>query len=95
MPDEMLKVIMPRQKGFLSNLTKTINRAEMSIENENNISEVALLRENVEFSFLKLQKTFEEDICLRAFATEIKKAQQLFNENNESTTRVIYDVKGL
>ena len=29
--DEMLKVLKQRQKGFLSNLTKTINRAEVSI----------------------------------------------------------------
>ena len=52
--DEMLKVLMQRRKGFLSNLT--INRAEMSIENETNISETALLRQNVEFSVFKLQK---------------------------------------
>ena len=39
--DEMLKVLKQRRKGFLSNLTKTINRAEMLIENEANISEIA------------------------------------------------------
>ena len=39
--DEILKVLKQRRKGFLSNLTKTINKAEMSIENEANISEIA------------------------------------------------------
>ena len=38
----MLKLLKQRQKGFLSNLTKTINRAEVSIEDETNISEIAL-----------------------------------------------------
>ena len=61
--DEMLKVLKQSRKGFLSNLTKTINRAEMSIENETNISEIALLRETVELSIFKLQKNLE-DICL-------------------------------
>ena len=86
--DEMLKVLKQRRKGFLSNLTKTINRAEMSIENETNISEIALLREKVEFSIFKLQKNLE-DICLHASGTEITKAQKLFNENNERANRVI------
>ena len=61
----MLKVLKQRRKGFLSNLTKTIKRAEMSIENKTNISEITLLRENVEFSIFKLQKNLE-DICLYA-----------------------------
>ena len=84
--DEMLKVLKQRQKGFLSNLTKllqlnkTINRAEMSIENETNTSEIASLRENVEFSIFKLQKILE-DIYLHASSAEITKAQQSFNEN--------------
>ena len=59
----MLKVLKQSRKGFLSNLTKTINRAEMLIENETNISEIALLRETVELSIFKLQKNLE-DICL-------------------------------
>ena len=86
--DEMLKVLKQRRKGFLSNLTKTINRAEMSIENGTNISEIALLRENVEFSIFKLQKNLE-DIYLHASGTEMMKAQQLFNEKNERVNRVI------
>ena len=86
--DEMLKVLKQRRKDFLSNLTKTINRAEMSIENETNISEIALLRENVEFPIFKIQKN-QKDICLHASGTEIMKAQQLFNENNERGNRVI------
>ena len=65
----MLKVLKQSRKGFLSNLTKTINRAEMSIENETNISEIALLRETVELSIFKLQKS----------GTEITKGQQHFN----------------
>ena len=85
--DEMLKVLKQRRKSFLSNLTKTINRAEMSIENEMNISEIALLRENVEFSIFKLQKNLE-DICLDASGAEIMKAKQFFNENNERANRV-------
>ena len=71
--DEMLKVLKQRRKGFLSNLTKTINREEMSIKNETNISEIALLRENVEFSIFKLQKNLE-NIYLDASGTEITKA---------------------
>ena len=86
--DEMLKVLKQRQKGFLSNLTKTINRVEMSIKNETNIGDIALLRENVEFSIFKLQKHLE-DICLHASGTEIMKAQQLFNVNYERANRVI------
>ena len=58
----MLKVLKQKRKGFLSNLTKTINRAKMSIENETKISEIALLRENVEFSIFNLQRILE-DIC--------------------------------
>ena len=58
----------------------------MSIEYETNISEIALLRENVEFPIFKLQKNLE-DICLHASSTEITKAQQLFNENNERRNR--------
>ena len=84
----MLKLLKQRQKGFLSNLTKTINRAEVSIENETNISEIALWRENAEFSIFKLQKNLE-DICLHQSGTEITKAQQLFNENNERENRVL------
>ena len=86
--DEMLKVLKQRQKGFPSNVTKTINRAEMSIENQTNISEIALLRENVEFSIFNLQTNLE-DIYLYAFAAEITKAQQLFNENNKRENRFI------
>ena len=41
--DKMLKILAQRRKGILSNLTKTVNRAEMSIENETNISEIVLL----------------------------------------------------
>ena len=86
--DEMLNVLKQRRKGFLSNLTKTINRAEMSIENKTNISEIALLRENVEFSIFKLQKNLD-DIYLHASGAKMTKAQQRFNENNESANRVI------
>ena len=60
----------------------------MSIENETNVSEIALLREDAEFSIFKLQK-YLGDICLDASGTEITKAQQLFNENNERANRVI------
>ena len=60
----------------------------MSIENGTNVSEIALLRENVEFSIFKLQKNLE-DICLHASGADIMKAQQLFNENNERANRVI------
>ena len=84
----MLKLLKQRQKGFLSNLTKTINRAEVSIEDETNISEIALWREDVEFSIFKLQKNLE-DIGLHQPCTEITKAQQLFNENNERENRVL------
>ena len=84
----MLKVLKQRRKGFLSNLTKTINRVEMSIENKTNISEIALLRENAEFSIFKLQENLE-DIYLHASGAETTKAQQLFNENNERAKRVI------
>ena len=51
--DQMLRILKQRRKGFLSSLTKTINTAEISIENERNISKIALLRENVEFSVFK------------------------------------------
>ena len=51
--DEMLKVIKQGRTSFLSNITKTINTAEMSPQNETNISEIALLRVNVEFSSKK------------------------------------------
>ena len=71
--DEILKVLKQRRKRFLSNLTKTINRAEISIENETKISEIVLLRETGEFSFFKLQKNIEE-ICLHASGAEIIKA---------------------
>ena len=81
--DEFLKVLKKRRKKFLSNLTKTINRAKMSIENETNICEIALLRKKIEFSIFKLQKNLE-DIYLHASGAEITNAQQLFNENNES-----------
>ena len=92
--DEMLKVQKQRWKGFLSNLTKTINRAEMPIENERNISEIALLRENVEFSIFKLRKTLE-DIYIYASGTEITKVQQFFNENNEKENKVIIQCERL
>ena len=71
--DEILKVLKQRRKGFLSNLTKTINRAAMSIENETNISEIAWLREKVEFSIFKSQKNLE-DVYLHASGSEILKA---------------------
>ena len=73
MSDEILKVLKQRRKGFLSNLTRTINRAAMSIENEMNISEIALLREKVEFSIFKSQKNLEE-VYLHASGSEILKA---------------------
>ena len=92
--DKMLKILTQRRKGIISNLTKTVNRAEMSIENETNISEIVLLRENVEFSIFKLEKNLE-DICLHASDTEIKKAQQPFNENNERANRVMLRCESL
>ena len=51
MSNEMSKVLKQRWKGFLSNLTKIINRAETSIENETNISKIALLKGNIEFFY--------------------------------------------
>ena len=42
----------------------------------------------MKFSIFKLQKNLE-DICLHASGTEILKAQQLFNQNNERVNRVI------
>ena len=72
MSDEILKVLKQRRKGFLSNLTKTINTAAMSIENETNISEIALLGEKVEFSIFKSQKNLE-DVYLHASGSEILK----------------------
>ena len=86
--DEMLKALKQRRKGFLSNLTKTINRAEMLITTESDINEIAVLKENVEFALFKLQKNLE-DICLRALGSEVLKAQQLFNENNERANKTI------
>ena len=86
--DEMSKVLRQSGKCFLSNLTKTINKAEMTIENETNISKIVLLRENIEFSIFKLQKNLK-DIYLHASGAEITKVQQLFNENNERANRVI------
>ena len=86
--DQMLRILKQRRKGFLSSLSKTINTAEISIENERNISKIALLRENVEFSVFKLQKS-PEGSCFHASGTEITKAQQLFNENNERPNMVI------
>ena len=60
----------------------------MSIENETNISENALLRENVDFSLFKFQINLE-DLYLHASGAEIMRTQQLFNENNERANRVI------
>ena len=94
MSDEMLKALKKRRKGFLSNLTKTINTAEMSIENETNISENSLLRKKGDFFIFKLQKNLE-DICWHASCTEITKTQQVFNESNERTNRVIIRCKRL
>ena len=54
----------------------------MSIENESTISKI------VEISIFKLQKNLE-DIYLHVSSTEIMKAQQFFNENNERADRVI------
>ena len=45
----------------------------MSIENETNISEIALLREKVEFSIFKSQKNLEE-VYLHVSGSEILKA---------------------
>ena len=86
--DEMSKVLRQSGKCFLSSLTKTINKAEMTIENETNISKIVSLRENIEFSIFKLPKNLK-DIYLHASGAEITKAQQLFNENNEKANRVI------
>ena len=82
-----LKCTKEKVKGFLSNLIKTINRAEMTIENEKNISEIAWLQ-LPEFSIFKLHKNVE-GICLHASGTEMTKTQQLFNENNERANSVI------
>ena len=60
MSDEMLKALKKRRKGFLSNLTKTVNTTEMSIENETNISENSLLRKKGDFFIFKLQKNLED-----------------------------------
>ena len=60
----------------------------MSIENETNISQIALLRKNIEFSIFKLQKNLE-DIYLHASGAEITKSQQLCHENIVRENRVI------
>ena len=60
----------------------------MTIENEKNISEIAWLQENDEFSIFKLHKNVEY-ICLHASGTEMTKTQQLFNENNERANSVL------
>ena len=60
----------------------------MSIENETNISQIALLRKNMEFSIFKLQKNLE-DIYLHSSGAEITKSQQLCHENIVRENRVI------
>ena len=86
--DKMLKILRQRRKDFLWNVTKTINIVEMSIENETNISQIALLRKNIEFSIFKLQKNLG-DIYLHASGAEITKSQQLCHENIVRENRVI------
>ena len=50
---EMLKVFKQRRKGFLSNLTKVINLGEISLEQNPEVNEIAVLKENVEFAIFK------------------------------------------
>ena len=92
--DEMLKVLKQRQKRFLSNFTKAINGAEMSIKNETNVSKIALLRKNEEFSIFKLQKNLD-DLYLHASRAAITIAQQLSDKIMKEQIWSLYDVKGL
>ena len=87
-----MKVFKQRQKGFLTNLTKVINTAEISLGENPEINVTAVLKKNVEQAILKLQEILE-DTFFHASGEEVIKAKQLFNENSERQHLVILRCK--
>lgn len=71
--EEMLKML------FLSNLTKLINTVEISIEQNPEVNEIAVLKENVKFAIFKLQKN------LRILIVSTHQVRKLLKTNNSST----------
>ena len=86
--EEMLKVFKQRRKRFLSNLTKAINRAKVSLEQNSEVNEIAVLKENVEFTIYKLQKNLE-DICLHALVEEVVKPNSSSTKSERTHSAIL------
>ena len=63
-------------KGYLSNLTKCLNRANTEVELPNNYKEVFIIMEKVDFAIMKLEHV-TNDIC--SIAPTIFKSKRIFS----------------
>ena len=78
-PIENITKLKASRSGFISNLTKCINRVLILIDNTQNYDEVSLLCNKIEFAVFNI-KNISERYCALVSEEEIVKARQLVTE---------------
>ena len=86
-----MKKLKQRRNGFLSNLSKVINRAEMYLT-DTILKEIGLLKRNLKFALFTLQSNTEE-ICALTSVEDEKKYYESFNKNNERANIIINNLE--
>ena len=79
-PKDKVRKLKQRRNGFLSSLTKVINRAEMYFTEAPILKEVGILKENLESALFKLQS----NTATLTSVEDKKKCYELFNKNKET-----------
>ena len=77
---DFLYKLRQQRKGFLSNLTESLNRANTEVDLPNNYQEVFIVMEKINFAITKLERVTNE-ICSIAPHDIQRKANILLAEN--------------
>ena len=75
-----LSKIAQSRKGYLANLTRCINRAVDLLEKPNNLPNIALISEKLEFALIKLERVTDK-YCKYASSNQQSQAKILLLEN--------------
>ena len=89
--EDKVKKLKQRRNGFLSNLSKVINRAEMYLT-DTILKEIGILKKKLKFALFTLQSNTEE-ICALTSVEDEKKYYESFNENNERANIIINNLE--
>ena len=81
-----------QRKGYLSNLTKCLNRANTEVELPNNCKEVFIIIEKIDFAIMKLERVTNE-ICSIAPDDIQRQANTLLAENKARADIVLAKCK--